>query len=343
LVLQTRVVLSTVGPFTLYGSLLVELCVQRGVHYTDITGEVSWVRNMIDLYHDQAKDNKALIVPMCGFDSLPSDLGTYFVASELKKRHGEEFMVNQVTCLHQMKGSFSGGTMASAMAIFEQLAENPQLRAVVRHPFTLNPKPLPSPKKEDGDQFLPRYDSLAKSWTAPFPLAPANARVVRRSNALLGLQNKAYGPNLVYREALKTKSWWLSSLLVMGLTFFMLLMSFRWTRSILKKFVPQPGSGPSAEKRATSWFVVRYYAQGQATQSKTNKTVQLVASLKGGDPGYDETAKMVCEAALSLALERNQLYPHGGVLTPAVCFGDTLFPHLSRAGLPFIVDPLLSS
>jgi short subunit dehydrogenase-like uncharacterized protein len=190
---QTKVVASTAGPFALYGSALVAACVAHGTHYCDITGETLWVRAMIDRHHEQAAEQGTRIVPCCGFDSVPSDIGALLVAEAVKREGGERCI--SVKACHSIRGGLNGGTLASLLNI----AEAGELDRL-GDPFLLNPEgPLPADRRAHADPLAPRHDSDFDAWLAPFVMAAINTRIVRRSVALAGARS-AYAPGMVYQE-----------------------------------------------------------------------------------------------------------------------------------------------
>lgn len=325
MVAQTKVLLSTAGPFALYGTPVVQACIKHKTHYVDITGEYTWVRSIIDQFDEQAKQDGTLIVPMCGYDSIPSDLGSFLLHQDAQNKHTT---VNQVEAVFSGNGSASGGTIASIC----NLLESPTQALVdAAHPFYLHPGYPKSFERsiraEDKDVFLPTYIKEHKTWTAPFVMASANSRVVRRSAALV-----KYGAQFSYRETMKAANFFVALFITLGLGLVVVLLTLRPTRSLLQRFVlPAPGQGPSAEKRARSWFrseFVGVYANGE----------QGRVSISGGCPGYSETSKMVAEAALSLALQLKELPSQGGVLTPASAFGQVLVNRLQSQGIKIEVN-----
>jgi len=265
---------------------------------------------------------------MCGFDSIPADLGTLhlvdYVQRDLQKR------VLSVKGYLRYKASISGGTAASMLA----LAEEKGAMKAVQDPYYLNPRDNKPPvKKEDKDRHLPSYDRDIKSWVAPFVMAIPNTRVVRRSNALLG---NRYGKDFHYNECERgsfLKTFFICFAAIVLIT----MLSIRFCRNcVMKRLLPSPGQGPSAKKRATFWFHYLLIAK-VADDSGTASKVQL--HIKGGDPGYTETAKMVAEAALCLATQRKELEAKGGVLTPASAMGQLLVSRLDKAGIFFNLIP----
>ncbi|MGB5510098.1 MAG: saccharopine dehydrogenase NADP-binding domain-containing protein, partial [Woeseiaceae bacterium] len=198
---RTRVVLTTVGPYALYGSELVDACVEAGTHYCDLAGEVQWIRKMIDQHHDRAQETGARIVHCCGFDSVPMDMGAWFLQHEAKQRFGE-YCKSITLLVKATKGAASGGTLASMMNILEESSKDRAVARILVDPYSLNPK-----GERDGpderDQTGTIYRDDVKSWTAPFVMAGVNTTVVRRSHALAGYP---YGKDVRYAEAIMTGS-----------------------------------------------------------------------------------------------------------------------------------------
>ncbi|MCU0657344.1 MAG: saccharopine dehydrogenase NADP-binding domain-containing protein [Polyangiaceae bacterium] len=333
---QTRALCTTVGPFALHGSALVAACVQEKTHYADITGEVQWVRRMIDQHHDEALDAGVRIVHCCGFDSIPSDLGAQMMVEHLRDVHRQETASVRFV-VGPSRGGFSGGTVASLLNVFEEAVRDPSLRRLLADPYSLDP--LGSPKSPPSpDQRGPVLDPDLRCWTAPFLMAPVNTRIVRRSNALLG---RAYGPSFVYGESMLTGEGTPGRLAAAALSA-ALVASFGAfavppVRAALRRFVlPAQGDGPSEATREQGFFRGRLVAVGD----RGAKVRGRVGGQK--DPGYAETAKMLAESVQCLALDQQKLTDLYGVLTPASAMGKTLRERLVRAGMTFEVEPLVS-
>lgn len=334
MVSQTRVVCSTVGPYALYGTLLVSLCAAYGVDYCDLTGEVPWIRQMIDAYHDQAVQTKARIIHCCGFDSIPSDLGVLMMQEHAMEEYGR-------TCPEikhafvAVKGGISGGTIASLIAIVEQAAEDSDLRKLLQNPYSL--VPIPQPEEVPADQTWGVYDKDFGFWTVPFVMAAINTRIVYRSHALLGYP---WGPSFRYHETQRHTSGASGRLTAQvysaGLQVFTGLTAFGPTRKMLEKAVlPQPGEGPAKESRERGYFKSRLLGT-VPSQDKEPEILVEGTVIGKKDPGYGETAKMLSEAALCLALD--EIPGAGGVLTPSSAMGTQLTARLRRAGMTFAVE-----
>ena len=333
---EAEVVCTTVGPYAKYGHELVAACVEAGTDYCDLTGEVPFIRAMIDRHHERARSTGARIVHCCGFDSIPSDLGTLM----LQEAAVERFAVpaDRVTLVvGASRGGFSGGTVASLTNVVEQAKADREIRRIVSDPYALNPDG--ERRGPDGpDRLGPRFDPELGRWTGPFVMASINTRVVRRSNALLGWR---YGRDFRYAEVTGFSSGLKGRIaagaVAAGLGAFVGALGLGPTRTLLQKTVlPKPGEGPDLETRENGFFNISLHGRGAATDEGD---FELIARVRGHkDPGYGETAKMLGEAALCLALDGAELASPGGVLTPASAMGMTLVGRLRRAGMVFAVD-----
>jgi short subunit dehydrogenase-like uncharacterized protein len=327
IVKQTKVVCTTVGPYAKYGSPVVAACARNGVHYCDLAGETQWIRKMIDAHHEEAKRTGARIVPCCGFDSIPSDLGTWIVQEHAKKAHGEP--CESVTfAMGKTRGGFSGGTIASMLNIFDEAKRDRAVRKVLLDPYSLNPA---GERGLDGaDQRGVVFDRDLDAWTAPFIMAAINTRVVRRTNALGGYP---YGRSFRYREVMAfprgPRGFAMASGVVAAIGGFIGASAIGPVRKLLERMVlPAPGEGPDAELREKGFFEVELFGRGRGFNVR--------AHVKGkGDPGYAATAVMLAESALSLAKDPGG---DGGVLTPALAMGNRLIDRLRAAGMTFAVE-----
>jgi short subunit dehydrogenase-like uncharacterized protein len=328
MVSRTRVVLNTAGPFALYGEPVVSACIRLGVDYVDITGETAYVRRLIDAYHEKARERSVKIIPFCGFDSVPADIGTLLVADHLRKFLDRP--CSQVTGFYSARGGVNGGTLASFFQIFETNSFHES-----RDPFLLNPAgSRPShPPADSADPSLPHYDRETKRWAAPFFMSPVNTRVVRRSHGLLSEWGEGYGPDFRYQEYLKVGGP-LPRAMALGVSAALAatttLCRHPVTRRILERCSPPPGSGPTEAAMDAGFF--RLHLRGK---SKDGTTVHATIQ-DSGDPGNRATVKMLCESALCLALQRSDLpggEGRGGILTPATGLGHILADRLIRAGM----------
>ncbi len=325
---STRVVLSTAGPFALYGSALVAACVKHGTHYVDITGETPWVASMIAQHHMQAAESGTRIIPFCGFDSVPSDIGTWLITQAMQQRHGVPCV--DVVAAFSLRGGVNGGTLAS---LFNIMGSEQAKR--LANPFLLNPNPArQSQIAASTDPVTPRYDAHFKTWLGPFFMSVINTRVVRRSAALLG-----YGDGFTYQEYLRLGRGLLAGAAAASLSVSMgvskVAMGFSAVRRVAAMLITKPGEGPSETRMDKGFFrceLVGKSASGQVVRGRVQDQ---------GDPGNRATTKMVCEAALCLVIDYEMLpggAGYGGVLTPATGLGDVLVTRLRAAGMTLVVD-----
>jgi len=327
---RTRVVLTTVGPYARFGSELVGACATNGTHYCDLAGEVQWVRRMIDLHDGDARQSGARIVHCCGFDSIPMDIGAWFLQREALQRHGA-YCKSISLLVRAIKGGASGGTMASMMNVMAEARADHNVARTLARPYSLNPEG--SQKGPDGsDQRGIRFSGDGNTWTAPFVMGSVNTRVVRRSHALLDFP---WSPDFRYDEAIRTGSgiagWLHAATITAGLTGLITAASFGWSRRILQRFVlPKPGTGPDRAAREAGFFKLE-----QIGRLPDGKLMHAVIS-GDRDPGYGSTSKMLAECAACLALDK--LSSDGGVMTPVAAMAEPLIERLQRnAGLTFEV------
>ena len=315
----TKVLLTTAGPYAKYGSLLMKACVFENTHYVDITGENHWVKKQMDLYHEEAVARGVRIIPSCGYDSLPSDLGTLFAINKMNKA------VKRVEVFHSAFGGASGGTIESIFTMG-------RLPKEMRDPFLLNPKGSVSELQRESskDSIKIKWIDEAKKWSGLGLFAVANTRVVRRSAALMEMSQKPYGANFTFKEhgAYSSKS--AARLATFGLIGAFLIISTP-LKHLVRRFLPKPGEGPSTEIQEKGWFKGVFIAEAEDGEKQ-------VSTIYGdGDPGYKSTSKMVCESALTIAL-CNDLpggENFGGFLTPASGLGQPLIERLKNAGIRF--------
>ena len=310
---RTRVVLTTVGPYQLYGSPLVAACAQAGTHYVDLCGETAWMRAMIDAHERQAIASGARIVFSCGFDSIPFDFGVAYLQAEAKRRFGAPCQRVKGR-VRKMKGTFSGGTAASFRASMAAAGRDPNVLALMRDPFSLTPG-FQGPKQPSGAR--PEYDEQLGVWAAPFIMAAINTRNVHRSNYLMA---HAYGANFVYDEMIIAgpgeKGEAVAKAIAAG------------TNDMAGEKGPKPGEGPSREERESGFYDLLFVGAGP-------KGERLDISVKGDrDPGYGSTSKMISQCAIALTEEQGP----GGIFTPVAAFGVGFTERLARAGLSFTVE-----
>ena len=332
--LSTRVIISTVGPYALYGEPLVKVCVALGTDYCDLTGEVQWIAKMLERYEDEAKKSGARIVNSCGFDSVPSDLGVYFLQHHAKQKFGQTCSSIKMR-VKKMKGAASGGTVASMTNIFKEVASNPALRKVLANPYAICPSDHGNTVRQD-NMNRPQYDDDFNSWVAPFVMAVINTRIVHRSNTLI---EGGYSQHFDYNEAMLTGKGMMGSGIAagvgVGLGGFAMAAVIPPTRWVMEKFIlPKPGEGPSIDAQEKGFYDLRFYG-------KTDDGQEIRCKVTGDqDPGYGSTAKMLGQAAACLAQDISKDDVQGGFWTPASVFGTQLITRLEKhAGLTFeIID-----
>jgi short subunit dehydrogenase-like uncharacterized protein len=327
---RTDVVVSTVGPYALYGSELVAAVAAAGTDYCDLTGEPHWMRQMIDAHQAAAAASGARIVHACGFDSIPSDLGVWFTQQRAIERFG-------VPCtsiglrVKAAKGGPSGGTVASMINLIEEARHDPAMRKILGNPYSLAPEGMRSGPRQP-NVTTPRRDDLSGRWVAPFVMAATNTQVVQRTHALLG---RPWGDDFLYDEAIMTgegPSGAVRSAVVSAATgAFAGAAVFGPTRQVLGKFLPEPGEGPTPEQQEAGFFDMRLYGRTAAGD-------EIATKVTGDrDPGYGSTAKMLAESALAFG-DVDRADVGGGFWTPATAFGDLLIDRLvEHAGLTFDV------
>jgi len=339
---RTRVVVATVGPYTKYGLPVVAACAAAGTDYADLTGETMFIRESIDVYGKEAADNGARIVHSCGFDSIPSDLTVYALYKRaLADGAGELGETNFV--LRGFAGGVSGGTAASMVEVMQTSSSDPDARRAMNDPYTLTPDRAAEPDfghQSDvpwrrGRDIAPELDGV---WTGAFAMGAPNARIVRRSNALL---DWAYGRSFRYAENMSMGSSVVApvaaalgtaanaAVLSLGSRYF-----DKVPRGLVERVLPKPGTGPSEKAREKGHYTVETY-----TTTTTGARYRATMSQQG-DPGYKATSVLLGECGLALALDRDQLSDLRGVLTPATALGDALLTRLPDAGVTLRTERL---
>jgi short subunit dehydrogenase-like uncharacterized protein len=317
LMARTRLVLTTVGPYQLYGNEMVAACAASGVDYVDLCGEPAWMRHMIDAYEAAAKQSGARIVFSCGFDSVPFDMGVFMLQSQFKQKFGHA--ASRVRGrVRKMKGTFSGGTAASLKATMAAAGAEPTVLDLLCNPFSLTPC-FTGPKQPSGSE--PMIDEAlgADIWVAPFVMAAINTRNIHRSNFLMG---HTYGTDFVYDEMMITGS---------GEKGQQIANHVANDKSLGGEGGPKPGEGPSKEERDKGFYDVLFI--GEDAQGNTARV-----SVKGDrDPGYGSTSKMIAECAVCLLKSSSET--GGGIWTPAPALGKDIVTRLqANAGLTFAVE-----
>lgn len=326
---RTDVIISTVGPYALYGELLVKVCARSGTDYCDLTGEAQWIKRMIERYESDAKASGARIVHSCGFDSIPSDLGVKFLQDKALENIGS--FCNRVKMrVKASKGGASGGTIASGLNLYKEAAKDPSLRKELTDLYSICPV---------GHQFTARqhtvsceYDKDFKAWAGPFIMAAINTRIVLRTNAL---RDDPYAMNFLYDEASLTgdgrKGEKSARRLARGTKLIMAALALapvRWLATTL--FLPKPGEGPSPEQQLNGFYDLRFVG---SSESGGEIRIKVTGDR---DPGYGSTAKMLAQAGISLRRDVDKGDIAGGFWTPATVFGDKLIERLqSHAGMSF--------
>ncbi|MFQ6678029.1 MAG: saccharopine dehydrogenase family protein [Fidelibacterota bacterium] len=328
---KTGVIISTVGPYMIYGKSLVSACVETKTDYCDLTGEIPFVKNSIDLFYEKAKKNKVKIVHSCGYDAIPSDIGCWLLEDTAIHLYKEP-MQNVKLFVLGTKGKFSGGTIASMVNLLKE--SDKEIRRIQLDPYVLCEK-VNERMPHQRIQNFTWYDPRVESFTAPFVMSAFNTRVVFRTNDLLDYR---YGRNFMYDEGMVVgkgmKGKILGSMVTFGLGMFIKLMSIGVTRFILMNtLLPKPGEGPTREERENGYFKMKLISEDE----EKNRRIAVTIS-DSNDPGYGSTAKMLAESALCLALDKKVLPPHFGVITPAVAFGKEIIDRLKNAGMNISVN-----
>jgi short subunit dehydrogenase-like uncharacterized protein len=332
---QTRVVITTVGPYARYGLPLVAACAAAGTDYADLTGEAQFIRESIDLYHKQAIDTGARIVHSCGFDSIPSDL-TVFALYRRAEQDTAGSLLDTNFVVRHFKAGLSGGTIASMVEVMRAASDDAHVRRMLDDPYTLTPDRAAEPELggqvdmrwRRGGEIAPELDGY---WMAPFVMAIINTRIVRRSNALL---DYAYGRRLEYGEQMSmgnsVAAPVTAALAAVGnkaTTALGSRYSNRLPRKLVERVLPKPGTGPDERLREGGHYTVETY-----TTTTTGARYRATMSQQG-DPGYKATSVLLGESGLALAFDREQLSDLRGVLTPAAAMGDALLARFPSAGV----------
>ncbi len=314
---RTRAVITTAGPFQLYGSGLVAACARAGTDYLDLSGETAWMRAMIDAHERDARRSGARILFSCGFDSIPFELGVLHMQALARAAFGAP-AVRAKSRVLALRGSYSGGTLASGRATAEAAARDPAVLALLLDPFSLTPG-FRGPPQPSGA--AAEYDADVEAWVAPFVMAPINTRNVHRSNLL---QGHAYGEDFTYDEMLVAGPGEAGRAAAEAIAAAL--------QGQGGEDAPEPGEGPSPEERAAGSYDVLVI--GKAPDGR-----QVRVAVHGDmDPGYGSTSKIIAETALCLRERGGKV--SGGIWTPGAALGDALVDRLqARAGLTFHAEP----
>lgn len=328
MVKKSKVVCTTVGPYAKYGTNLVEACIEGETNYCDITGETQWIRRIIDRFHTKAKEKNIKIINSCGFDSIPSDMGVFYSQKIMLEKTGKYASTINMR-VAGAKGGISGGTYNSLSNVLEEALIDKEVRKTLTNPYGLNPIDKQfGPDKSDLRKVI--FDTVSKSWIAPFVMAGINTKIVRRSHALMDFM---YGKNFAYDEATLTGKG-IAGQIRGYMSLIPIFLATRKKGSIIKKIVdfilPKSGEGPSKKTRINGYYNLRFYL----TADKMTYVSKVLGDM---DPGYGSTSKMLAESAICLALDKiPETY---GILTPSVALGDSLLKRLEEnAGLTFIFD-----
>ena len=311
---SARVIVTTVGPYQLYGEPLLKACAAAGTDYADLCGEPGWMREMVDSYHDAAKASGARIAFSSGFDSIPFDLGVFMLQQEAKSRHGSP-APRVKGRVRGMQGTFSGGTAASLMATMKSVAKKPSLIPILQSPFGLTPG-FEGPSQPMG--LVPEYEESVGKWAAPFIMATINTKNVHRTNFLLG---HPYGADFKYDEMMLTSAGEIGEKAAHAVG--------EMLKNPFGAKPPAPGEGPSAEERENGFYDVLFI--GEYPDGKT-----IRYGVKGRyDPGYGSTSRMIAETGIALL----SCQAEGGISTPGALLGEALVERLrDHAEITFAVE-----
>lgn len=313
---RTKVLLTTVGPYQLYGTDVVAACVETGTDCVDLCGEPAWMHDTIEQFDEKAKETGARIVHSCGFDSIPFDLGVYFTQQAAKEKYGAPCSKIRGR-VRKMQGTFSGGTAASFMTTMKRAGKQPEILNWLKDPFSLTPG-FSGPAQPTGHK--PIYEDDLGSWSAPFIMASINTKNVHRSNALMG---HAYGEDFIYDEMMMTGPGEKGETVANHVA----------SANAFGDNPPKPGEGPTQEERDNGFYDAMFVGTGPNGET-------IIGAVTGDkDPGYGSTSKMIAESAVCLAKDVSRSDTPGGVYTPAPAMGDALIPRLIKnAGLTFEIE-----
>ena len=328
-----RLVISTVGPYLKFGQQLIKSCVENGTHYCDLTGEVPFIRESIDLFDLKAKKNNCRIIHSCGFDSIPSDIGVLMLQMDSLRRFTKP--CDEVKLyVRSMRGGFSRGTFDSLINISEFMDSNPEHQNRLKNPYALNPDDSIKNNTLQSNLNTVKWDKNIQRWICPFIMAGINTRIVRRTNAIT---EHSYGYNFRYSESYSfrkgVKGFFKAIYMLIGLGSLRIIIKVRPLLWILKQFfLPKSGQGPSKIKRDNGYFKLKII--GLMNNIEKNS----ITVIGNTDPGYSATAKMLTESALSVLLDEERIPKVYGVLTPASGIGLNLVERLKGKGIDFIID-----
>lgn len=322
MVQQTEVVLTTVGPYALYGSNIVAACAKYGVHYVDITGESPWVRDMLDLHGETAKKNKAKIIPFCGFDSIPADLGIWALQKFMRETWQSE-LVEANGYYTLAGGGLNGGTLLSALNMFK----NNETNRIANPKLLLKDLAFKNFIPKIQRSWLNHYDKDIQRWVYPFVMAEINTKVVYRSIGLAAEHQLKHPSSFLYQEYHVVNKRIASFLAASGMASFGALGQLGIIRKLIEKFGPKSGDGPSEENIQNGFFKLKIIGKDERG-NRAAMTLQYQ-----GDAGNKATTCFLCECALALVLDKNRLPHYYGFLTPTIAFDSVLFERLLAANL----------
>ncbi|RUS21077.1 saccharopine dehydrogenase [Endogone sp. FLAS-F59071] len=331
---ETRVVVSTIGPFVKYGTPLVDSCVRNKTHYLDITGEIQWVNQIIKKYHDTAVADGTILVPCCAFDSVPSDLGAFMVVDYIHQKFERATEDVKFSLTRMTSKAPSGGTIASML----------EFLATSSDPNELTDPYLVSPVRGVDKFAMPTmyYDRDFGGWQASFLMSAVNERIVRRSFGLKAASGESYGKLFKYHESM-TASFFVSVAItigfIIGAPILVFLLKIPFLRNAIQKMVTQPGTGPSREELDRGSFEVTLVANADTEPYEDH--IRVIGKVKGfHDPGYVLGSMMVVEGALAILYDKDHIPGKGGILTPATALGYPYMDRLKKHGMVFEVQRL---
>ncbi|KAI9287790.1 saccharopine dehydrogenase [Umbelopsis sp. AD052] len=331
---QAKVIISTVGPFEKYGTPVVESCIRQGTHYVDITGEFTWAKTIIDKYHDAAVENGTIIVPFCGFDCVPSDMGAYMVVNYIRKKFGLDTSDVKLS-VKRLRGGASGGTIQTSLNILRH-----EKAGEAQDPYYLSPF-------VGIDKFrIPwmRWDADFKKWQAYYIMSMVNELVVRRSYGISTTRGSTYGKTFKYRESMSFPflgAFAMTFIAVGILPWLGMLFKLSPIYRLVSSLLPQGGTGPSREAIIKGSYELELI--GTAETEPYENPIRVRGIVRGRmDPGYGDTCRMVAESALSIVYGYDKLPGKaGGILTPASAFGDVLLTRLrDEGGMDFLIEQI---
>ncbi|MEQ8523321.1 saccharopine dehydrogenase NADP-binding domain-containing protein [Gracilimonas sp.] len=317
---KAKIIITTAGPFSLYGENVISACATYGTHYLDITGEVGFIKEMTIKYEKDAENSGALLIPFSGFDSVPADITSYLLQKEFD--HPEKLSIKSY---YSISGGFNGGTIATMLNKFE----TGEYKKMNDPSLLLNGDNVQQIHTPKDVQFF-GFDTAIKRWSAPFIMGAINSKVVYKTADLMRIQGIPYAESISYSEHSTLGKWYnplpflVVSTIVLSITFF---GPYKWFRHLLQKIMPAPGEGPSEEQIENGYFKLRAIARNEKGQK---------ASLKmryPGDPGNKSTVFFLCESALCLAENSDKLKSQSGIKTPISALGNLLVKRLSKRGL----------